>query len=170
MRTADSIEATAESQSEVRVKKPKKTPSEVAAGRARRLANLVAPWNSTTAPKTGGRPKKDISQEIARQVFENNPEMLYKAYTKALSKGQAFAFQVLSDRAFGKLVEKRINADGGQQDFHDTDERSLSDRIAAIERDLGLAATIDEAGRAASAKAGTKAQAVEAEDSKLLPR
>src|ERR1019366_7383409 len=101
--------------------------------------------------------------ESARQVFENNPEMLYKAYTKALAKGQAFAFQVLSDRAFGKLVEKRINADGGQQDFHDTDERSLSDRIAAIERDLGLASAIDEAGRVASSAAGTGAKTIEAE-------
>jgi hypothetical protein len=174
MRTADSIEATAESQADSQVatsgKKPKKTPSEVAAGRARRLANLVAPWNSQTAPKSCGRPKKDISQEIARQVFENNPELLYKAYVKALAKGQAFAFQVLSDRAYGKLVEKRIVADGGQQDFAGEDESSLNERIARIEQDLGLAGAIDEAGRIGSAQAGKNPTNGKAETTDLLPR
>lgn len=52
-----------------------------------------------------GRPKSDISAIIARAVFENNADMLYKAYAKALSKGSGFTFQVLSDRAYGKLKE-----------------------------------------------------------------
>jgi hypothetical protein len=54
----------------------------------------------------GGRPKVDMAQLIARAVFENNPELIYNAYTKALKKGSGFTFQVLSDRGYGKLKEQ----------------------------------------------------------------
>lgn len=53
----------------------------------------------------GGRPKQDMAQLIARAIFENNPELIYNAYTKALKKGSGFTFQVLSDRGYGKLKE-----------------------------------------------------------------
>jgi hypothetical protein len=36
------------------------------------LANLVAQWTSETAPRNGGRPKRDEAQEIARKIFEEN--------------------------------------------------------------------------------------------------
>jgi phage terminase small subunit len=46
----------------------------------------------------------------------------------------------------------------------------LSERIAQLERDLGLAAAIDDAGRTASAQTGTRPTNGEAKDSELLPR
>lgn len=53
-----------------------------------------------------GRQRKDMAAEIAQKLFENNPEAVYEAYFKALKKGSGFTFQVLSDRAYGKLAEK----------------------------------------------------------------
>lgn len=169
MRTADSIEATQEQGSgKIPTKNAKVKPDL----RARRLANLVAPWTSETAPRNGGRPKKDMASIIARQVFENNPELLYKAYVKALAKGQAFAFQVLSDRAYGKLkeVKELTGANGGPVEFREANDADLSARIAQLERDLGLAGAIDEAGRIGSAQAGTATANDQAKDSKLLSR
>jgi hypothetical protein len=96
MRTRETIEAQGS------VQTAKKSPE----ARAKQLKNLVAPWQPGQSGNPSGRPKKDWSQIIAQQVFENNPELLYKAYSAALAKGQAFAFQVLSDRAYGKLKEK----------------------------------------------------------------
>ena len=67
----------------------------------------IAPWKWQPGhcPNPGGRPKHDLAAEIARAVFENNAEALYKAYTKAALKGNAYAFKELADRAFGKLKE-----------------------------------------------------------------
>ena len=166
MRTAESIEATRGDDS---AKKPTKN---AVSGKARRLANLVAPWTSETAPRNGGRPKKDMAQIIARQIFENNPELLYKAYAKALAKGQAFAFQVLSDRAYGKLVQKQevTGKDGGPLEITESNDADIAKRISDLERDLGLARAIDEAGRTGSAQAGTGSAGLETEDPAVLPR
>jgi len=38
-------------------------------------------------------------------LFENDGEAIYAAFQKVLRKGSSYAFQVLSDRAFGKLKE-----------------------------------------------------------------
>jgi hypothetical protein len=164
MKTAETIEAAASG------KKPR--PKAENGGRERSLANLIAPWTPETAPRNGGRPKKDQSQIIAKQVFENNPELIYKAFCKALAKGQAFAFQVLSDRAYGKLVQKQelTGKDGGPVEFADTDERSINERIARLERDLGLAAAIDDAGRTGSPAAGAGSTSQPAQDSNVLSR
>jgi hypothetical protein len=53
----------------------------------------------------GGRPRIDLAAEIARALFENDGEAIYAAFQKVLRKGSPYAFQVLSDRAFGKLKE-----------------------------------------------------------------
>lgn len=99
MKTRESIEASQDENPAAGTgKKPFK--------REGQYRGLIAPWNSETAPRNGGRPKKDMSAEIAKQVFENNPELIYKACVNQLAKGGAFAFQVYSDRAFGKLKEK----------------------------------------------------------------
>ena len=99
MRTRETIEAQSNEQkpADSTAKKP----------REGRYRGLVAPWTSETAPRNGGRPKKDMSQEIAAKVFENNPELIYNACVEQLAKGGAFAFQVYSDRAFGKLKESK---------------------------------------------------------------
>ena len=54
----------------------------------------------------GGRPRRDLAAEIARKVFEENPEAIEKAMLKALLKGDPGVFTVLADRAFGKLTLK----------------------------------------------------------------
>jgi hypothetical protein len=53
----------------------------------------------------GGRPKVDVASELARAVIEENFEAIKAAFTKVLKKGSPYAFQVLSDRAYGKLKE-----------------------------------------------------------------
>ncbi len=54
----------------------------------------------------GGRPKEDIASEIARRVFEENADAIYRAMLKALLKGDPEVFAVLADRAYGKLTQK----------------------------------------------------------------
>jgi hypothetical protein len=161
MKTAETIEAAASG------KKPKAKAGKYGPGEnPNSLKNLIAPWTSETAPKSAGRPKKDHSQIIARQIFENNEELIYKAFCKALAKGQAFAFQVLSDRAYGKLVQKQET--GAPGDFQELDESGIDQRIKAILQDLGLARAIDEAGRTSSANQGTRPTNGEAKTSDVL--
>ena len=45
------------------------------------LANLK-PWKPGQSGNPGGRPKQDDAAIIARAVFENNPEAIYKAIEK----------------------------------------------------------------------------------------
>ncbi len=132
-------------------------------------------WKKGQSGNPGGRPKRDFAAEFARRILEaNGDEKLLNKYAagfvKQLCRGNAYTFKELAERGFGKLVEKRINADGGQQDFQDTDESSLNERIAKIERDLGLARAIDEAGRVGSAAAGAGPTNGQAKDHELLPR
>jgi|HubBroStandDraft_6_1064221.scaffolds.fasta_scaffold130617_2 phage terminase small subunit len=54
-------------------------------------------------------------------------------------------------------------------EIHRTDESDLNTRIADLERDLGLARTIDEAGRIGSAQAREGAPGVEAKVADVLP-
>lgn len=158
MKTRESIEAqTLETPNPESAKTPRgKNP--------RSLANLVAPWTSETAPRNGGRPKKDISQEIARQAFENNKETIYKSYVELLLKGSAFGFQVLAERAYGKLKETR---DTGSE-FNEVSDADLNKRIAELERDLGLAKQIDEAGRTSITAAGDQQAEEHAENPSIL--
>jgi len=90
----------------------------------------------------GGVPKHDIAKEIAQTIFLNNPEMIYKAYSKMLRKGNAYAFQVLSDRAFGKLKDRREVEVGPYREMSDDE---LRERIAQLERELGIPSSAPEA-------------------------
>ncbi len=54
----------------------------------------------------GGRPKRDLESEVARAVFEENADAIYRAMLKALLKGDPEVFAVLADRAYGKLTQK----------------------------------------------------------------
>lgn len=158
MRTKESIEAQAS------VKTPEK--SAELTGKALGRKNLVAPWKPGQSGNPGGRPKDDVAQIIARKVFEQNPELIYKAFASALAKGGAFAFQVLSDRAYGKLKEsKEVN-----HTYNETADADLAERIAALERDLGLAGEIDQAGRAGITQARAEKTNGAAKDHDLLPR
>ena len=54
----------------------------------------------------GGRPHRDVAQEIAEAIFENNRKEIYKALGKKLLKGDAHAFSELADWGFGKVPKK----------------------------------------------------------------
>jgi hypothetical protein len=62
-------------------------------------------WQPGKSANPGGRPKVDLSAEIARAVFEQDSQAIFQAFRKMLRKGSPYAYQVLSDRAYGKLKE-----------------------------------------------------------------
>lgn len=134
MKTAQAIEA--QSSLTVKAKAEKKRPRPS----ARSLANL-RPFRPGQSGNPGGRPKNDVAQEIAQAIFSNNPELIYQAFSKTLGKGNAYAFQVLSDRAFGKLKEtKEVTHRHG-----DIPDGDLQARIDKLMQDLGLAQAVDAA-------------------------
>ena len=100
---------------------------------AGRIENLK-PWPKGVSGNPGGRPKSDMSAEIARAVFENNPEAIYRAVTRALCKGNTRAFKVLADRAYGK-VKQQIEV--GHSHEHLSDEE-LNARIEQLQRELSI--------------------------------
>ena len=97
MKTADSIEE---------MKAQGEEPCKQRKGRASQ-AHHIAPWRwqKGQSGNPSGRPKHDMAREIAQAVFENNPEAVYKAMAKALTKGNAYVFKELAERGFGKLKE-----------------------------------------------------------------
>jgi hypothetical protein len=166
MRTAASIEA---QHSETGNDNPENRKSQLRAERIERITPWR--WQKGFCPNPAGRPKRDRAAEIAREVFEENPELVYTALTKALAKGNAYAFKELADRAYGKLVERKelTGANGGPLEFKETNESELNERIAQLERDLGLAGAIDEAGRIGSAQARASETAGAKKDTTVLP-
>jgi hypothetical protein len=86
----------------------------------------------------GGRPKVDVASELARAVIEENFEAIKAAFSKVLRKGSPYAFQVLSDRAYGKLKETHAIEHNPYK--HLSDEQ-LNERIKELEerlaKDLG---------------------------------
>ena len=167
MRTKESIEA---SQSEKTPNKnsdikPKIKEVWPLGKNPRSLANLCAPWTPESAPRNGGRPKKDMSQEIAKQVFENNPELIYKAFSAQLAKGGAFAFQVLSDRAYGKLKETREIGN----EYNDIPDDQVQAEIDKLMARIGLARAADDAAEAGVSTARAAKANGKAQDSVVLP-
>jgi hypothetical protein len=71
---------------------------------AGRIQNLK-PWPKGVSGNPKGRPKWDISAELARAVFENNAEAIYRAMARRLMKGDVRAFKILAERAYGKVKE-----------------------------------------------------------------
>lgn len=100
-----------------------------------RVENLK-PWPKGVSGNLAGRPKNDISVEIARAVFENNPEAIYQGLVRRLKKGDARMFKVLADRAYGKVKEQQefgVNAD-----LREMSETELVTRITELEVQLGF--------------------------------
>jgi hypothetical protein len=106
-------------------------------------------WKPGQSGNPGGR-KVDLAKQIARAVFEQNEDAAISAFAKILRKGNAYAFKELADRAYGKVTDKLEVTEKPP-----TDDADLTSRIAQLERDLGLAREIDEAGRAGLVAAGT---------------
>ena len=88
-----------------------------------RIQNLK-PWPKGVSGNPAGRPKRDVTAEIAQAVFENNADAIYRAMTRALCKGDAKVFRVLADRAYGK-VKQQIEVDTSQ---------GLAERLNAARR------------------------------------
>jgi hypothetical protein len=100
MRTANSIEG---QKSE---KQPSGEPKKYKRGEnPNSLKNLVAPWKPGDIPNPTGKNGHDLAREIAQAVFSQNGERIYAAMSKALLKGNAYAFTQLAERGFGKLKE-----------------------------------------------------------------
>jgi hypothetical protein len=79
-----------------------------------RIQNLK-PWPKGVSGNPAGRPKSDLASEIARAVFENNPERICQAMTRGLMRGNPRVFAVLADRAYGK-VKTQFEVDLGASD------------------------------------------------------
>lgn len=102
--------------------------------RAKRLANLK-PWKPGQSGNPSGVRKNDTSRAIAQAIFDENQVAVYKAMGKALLKGNAYAFEKLAERGFGKLTDKvhhsgSIGGDQGESRFaklSDADLKTLCD-------------------------------------------
>lgn len=129
-------------------------------------SNLVAPWKPGQSGNPNGRPKRDISQEIAEAVVTQNAEKIYEAYTKALLSGNAYAFQVIADRGFGKLTEKREIT----RTYQDVPTADLQRRMDELIRDLGLQRRVDEAAGDSGNTGRADAQNKSREAADVLPR
>ena len=66
-----------------------------------RKGNLK-PWKQGQSGNPGGRPKRDLAAEIARAIFEQDSEVITRAFAAELKKGNAKVFTALADRAYGK--------------------------------------------------------------------
>lgn len=99
-----------------------------------RDATRIAAWRFKPGQSgnPGGKPKHDVAKEIAQAIFLNNAEMIYKAYSKMLGRGNAYAFQVLADRAFGKLKETYEEI----HPYKNVSEEDMLKRIAEAEQKL----------------------------------
>lgn len=165
MKTANSIEAT---KSAVTTSvQPATTAAEKhkkESAKARSLANLVAPWPKGVSGNPAGRRKNDLAKEIAQAIFSQNEEAIYKAMVRPLLEGNAYAYGVLADRAFGKLKETK-EITHIHEDIEDAD---LAKRVSELEHDLGLAEAIDDAGRVGIAKARAAKANGSAKDTPVL--
>jgi hypothetical protein len=74
--------------------------------------------------------------EIARAVFENNPEAIYQGMVRALKKGDARVFKVLADRAYGKVKEQVEFGLG--DDLSAMSNAELNAHIAKLTANLGF--------------------------------
>lgn len=104
-----------------------------------------------------GRPKGDVAAHIAREIFLNNQEALYKAYGRAALKGNAYAFKELADRAFGKMKDK---VEYEVTEYREVSEKALIERIQQLEQSLGFAGTLEPTGGVQEDPSGTPAQAL----------
>lgn len=99
MKTAHTIAAQQEAQGSVtaqKVDRRGKHPNSI--------ANL-RPWPKGKSANPGGR-IKDKAQEIAQSVLEEYYEEIYQGLAQKAAAGDAYAFQVLADRGYGKVKDR----------------------------------------------------------------
>jgi hypothetical protein len=75
----------------------------------------LKPWKPGQSGNPGGRPKRDLAAEIARAIFEQEPEAITRVFAAELKKGNAKVFAALADRAYGKPRQQieHLGEDGG---------------------------------------------------------
>ncbi len=82
---------------------------------AGRKENL-RPWKPGQSGNPGGRPKRDLAAEIARAIFERDPDAIERAFAAELRKGNSKVFTALADRAYGKPRQSiDFSASDGQE-------------------------------------------------------
>jgi ribosomal protein S11 len=82
-----------------------------------------------------------LAAEIARAIFEQDAQAIFEAFRKVLRKGSPYAYQVLSDRAYGKLKEThRIE----HTPFEAASDEDIEKRIAELKAKLGVTDITDE--------------------------
>jgi len=100
-------------------------------------------WQKGVSANPGGVPKHDISKEICQAIFSNTTDLIYKAGCKMLAKGNAYAFQGYSDRAFGKLRETH-QLDVGQFGERSMTEEELENHLKELKDQSGMTALEEE--------------------------
>jgi hypothetical protein len=122
---------------------------------AGRVQNLK-PWPRGVSGNPAGRPKNDISVEIAQAVFANNPEAIYDGMRRRLAKGDARVFKVLAERAYGKVKEQaegdiydaiaeRLKA-ARRRVLEHLSETEITERIEQLQAELGRRAAEESLG------------------------
>lgn len=93
----------------------------------RKTQNLK-PWPKGVSGNPGGRPKTDLAAEIARLAFEGmNPREAAQAM-RTIAKRNPKMFQVLADRAYGKL---KIPIEASTS-LHDMTDEQLRERLKRL--------------------------------------
>ena len=144
MKTADSIEQQEERKAARDVgndadSSPANTPPVREKFKQRDASRIAAwRWQPGQSGNPTGRPRHDLASEIAKAVFENNSEMIYKAYAKAVARGNAYAFKELADRAYGRLKERH---ELEISPYHAMSDEDLLKRIRELEDQLGVSSS-----------------------------
>jgi hypothetical protein len=79
----------------------------------------------------GGRPKSDLSAEVARLVFEGMDTKQAATALRKILLANPKMFQVLSDRAYGKL---KIPIETSTS-LHDMTDEELRERLERLKRE-----------------------------------
>ena len=89
-------------------------PAENSEGTVTRRNENLKPWKPGQSGNPGGRPKRDLAAEIARAIFEQDSEVIARAFAAELKKGNSKVFTALADRAYGKPRQQieQVGEDG----------------------------------------------------------
>ena len=111
---------------------------------AGRVENLK-PWKPGQSGNPGGRPKGRLIDEALEELLLRNDSELALAIAKKLlaraKTGEVKAIQLVAERVQGKpkrQLELR-GPDGGPLDIHNMTDEELTQRIAELMEELGLA-------------------------------